>query len=185
MTKYIENENMVILVVIPAMDDFATAEAVVLAKEVDPQGRRTLGVVTKVDNVQAGCGIRAKLRMEPGHVQLKLGFIAVINRTPAEVDNDTPAKEVRAREKRFFDTNLEVTGLEKEFWGLDTLVARVVDIQVEAVNEVSRRYCTSELLLVACIRGTLRILLSIDLGCVWCFLMLLPARSFGVPSRFR
>eukprot|EP00904_Undaria_pinnatifida_P011722 jgi/Undpi1/7680/HiC_scaffold_23.g10153.m1 len=46
-TRYIENENMVILVVIPAMDDFANAEAVALAKKYDPEGRRTLGVVTK------------------------------------------------------------------------------------------------------------------------------------------
>ena len=47
-TRYIENENMVILVVIPAMDDFANAEAVALAKKYDPEGRRTLGGVTKV-----------------------------------------------------------------------------------------------------------------------------------------
>ncbi|CAN0263667.1 unnamed protein product [Laminaria digitata] len=138
-TKYIENENMVILVVIPAMEDFANAEAIMLAKKFDPQGRRTLGVVTKVDNVQAGCEIRAKLRMEPGYVRLNLGFIAVVNRTPAEVKNDTPAEEVRAREKRFFESNPEVAGLEKKFWGVDTLVARVVDIQAERVKEVSPR----------------------------------------------
>lgn len=135
--EYIRNENMVILVVIPAMEDFANAEAVALAKKYDPEGRRTLGVVTKVDNVQAGCGIKAKLRMEPGHVQLDLGFIAVVNRTPIEVENDTPAEQVRAREKHFFTTNSEVVGLEKGFWGLDTLVERVVGIQAERVYEVS------------------------------------------------
>ena len=136
-TNYIKNENMVILVVIPAMEDFANAEAVALAKKYDPQGRRTLGVVTKVDNVQAGCGIRAKLRMEAGHVHLNLGFIAVVNRTPAEVENETPAEDVRAREKAFFEKNPEVAGLEKEFWGLDTLVTRVVGIQAERVHQVS------------------------------------------------
>lgn len=82
---------MVTLAVIPAMEDFANAEAVALAKKYDPHGRRTLDVVTKVDNVQVGSGIRGKLRMEPGHVQPNLGFIAVVNRTSAEVDNDTPA----------------------------------------------------------------------------------------------
>ncbi|CAM9366376.1 unnamed protein product [Laminaria digitata] len=135
--KYIENENMVILVVIPAMDDFANAEAIALAKKYDPEGRRTLGVVTKVDNVQAGCGIKAKLRMDPGHVQLQLGFIAVVNRTPVEVANDTSAEEVRARESFFFKTDPEVAGLEKEFWGLDTLVGRIVGIQAERVQAVS------------------------------------------------
>ena len=131
---------MVILAVIPAMEDFANAEAVALAKKYDPHGRRTLDVVTKVDNVQAGSGIRGKLRMEPGHVQPNLGFIAVVNRTPAEVDNDTPAEDVRAREQNFFDSNPEVVGLEKEFRGLGTLVARVVVNQAESVHEVSIGY---------------------------------------------
>ncbi|CAN0533021.1 unnamed protein product, partial [Scytosiphon promiscuus] len=136
---YIENENMVILVVIPAMDDFANAEAIALAKKYDPEGRRTLGVVTKVDNVQTGCGIKAKLRMDPGHVQLQLGFIAVVNRTPVEVENDTTAETVRERERQFFKTNPEVAGLEKEFWGLDTLVERIVGIQAERIQAVSAR----------------------------------------------
>lgn len=77
--------------------------------------------------------------MAPVHVQLKLGFIAVVNRTPAEVEDDTPAEDVRARETSFFESNPEVAGLEKEFWGLDTLVARVVDIQAERVHEVRTR----------------------------------------------
>lgn len=135
--KYMQNENMVILVVIPAMDDFANAEAVSLAKQFDPNGSRTLGVITKVDNIQNSCGIKAKLRMEAGHVQLNLGFIAVINRTPMEVENDTPAEEVRARENKFFETNPEVAGLEKEYWGLQTLVTRIVAIQMEHVQKVS------------------------------------------------
>lgn len=135
--QFIENENMVILVVIPAMDDFANAEAIALAKKYDPDGRRTLGVVTKSDNIRAGCGIKAKLRMELGHVQLSLGFIAVVNRTPIEVDEDTPAEEVRARERKFFTTDPEMVGLEKEYWGFDTLVSRIVAIQAERVRQVS------------------------------------------------
>ena len=123
------------------MDDFANAEGIALAKICDPEGRRTLGVVTKTDNVQAGCNIKAKLRMEPGHVQLNLGFIAVVNRTPIEVEENTPAEMVRAREKEFFTTNAEVNGLEKEFWGFDTLVERVVGNQAERVRGVSCAFC--------------------------------------------
>ena len=123
----------------PAMSDFANSEALKEAKKYDPDGRRTLGVVTKTDNVQAGCGIKAKLRMEDGHVRLKLGFIAVVNRTPIEVEEDTPAEEVRAREEKFFTTNSELAGLEKERWGLDTLVERIVEIQEERIEEVSVR----------------------------------------------
>ena len=135
--KYIENENMVILVVIPAVDDFANAEAIKLAKRYDPDGIRTLGVVTKVDYVQPGSIIKAKLRMEQGQVQLHLGFIAVINRSATEVVDEVPAEEMRVKEQKFFSTNAVVAGLEQEYWGLDTLVTRIVDLQVKRVHSVS------------------------------------------------
>lgn len=121
----------------PASSDFANCEAILLAKEFDPHGRRTLGVVTKTDDIQPGSNIKAKLRMEPRQMHLNLGFVAVINRTPIEVKNDTPADQVRARERRFFTTNSELKGLDKEFWGMDTLVERIVAIQAERIQEVS------------------------------------------------
>lgn len=137
--KYAESDNMVILAVIPAMDDFAEAEAIALAKRFDPEGRRTLGVVTKVDNIQPGCDIEAKIQMDPGHVRLRLGFIAVVNRSPDEVEADTPAEDVRAREKQFFESNSEVAGLEKGLWGIDTLARRIVDMQAERIEAVSAK----------------------------------------------
>jgi dynamin 1-like protein len=46
--QYIASEDMVILVVIPATSDIQNAEALMLARSHDPEGRRTLGVLTKV-----------------------------------------------------------------------------------------------------------------------------------------
>lgn len=137
METYIRNENKVILVVIPAMDDFANAEAIALSRKYDPDGNRTLGVVTKTDNVREGSGMKAKLRMEGNHVvSLQLGFVAVVNRTPVEVEKNVPTADVRARETHFFLTNPELAGLGKEFWGMDTLVSRIVEIQAEHVRKV-------------------------------------------------
>lgn len=124
----------------PASSDFANCEAILLAREFDPHGRRTLGVVTKTDDVQPGSNIKAKLRMEARQMRLNLGFVAVINRTPIEVKNNTPAVQVRARENRFFTTNAEVKGLDREFWGMDTLVERIVAIQAERIQEVGYIY---------------------------------------------
>lgn len=121
----------------PAMSDFDNSEALKEALLFDPDGRRTLGVVTKTDNVRPGCGILAKLRMQAGRGRLHLGFIAVVNRTPTE--QDVSAEEVREKERRTFSTNPELVGLEKEYWGLDTLVERVVEIQKETVEKVSTR----------------------------------------------
>ena len=76
--KYIVNPNSIILAVSPANADIATSESIKLARDVDPDGRRTLAVVTKLDLMDAGtdaidilCG-----RVIP----VKLGIIGVINR---------------------------------------------------------------------------------------------------------
>lgn len=52
--KYISNPNSIILAVTAANTDMATSEAIKLAKDVDPDGRRTLAVVTKLDLMDAG-----------------------------------------------------------------------------------------------------------------------------------
>ena len=46
--KYINNPNSIILAVSPANADMATSESLKFAREIDPDGRRTLAVITKV-----------------------------------------------------------------------------------------------------------------------------------------
>ncbi|XP_045763910.1 dynamin-1-like protein isoform X4 [Maniola jurtina] len=81
--KYIANPNSIILAVTAANTDMATSEAIKMAKEVDPDGRRTLAVVTKLDLMDAGtdaidilCG-----RVIP----VKLGIIGVVNRSQQDI----------------------------------------------------------------------------------------------------
>lgn len=52
--KYIGNPNSIILAVTAANTDMATSEAIKMSKEVDPDGRRTLAVITKLDLMDAG-----------------------------------------------------------------------------------------------------------------------------------
>lgn len=52
--KYIANPNSIILAVVTANTDMATSESLAIAKDVDPDGRRTLAVVTKLDLMDAG-----------------------------------------------------------------------------------------------------------------------------------
>jgi len=52
--SFISNPNSLILAVTPATTDLATSEALKLARDVDPEGRRTLAVITKLDLMDAG-----------------------------------------------------------------------------------------------------------------------------------
>lgn len=52
--EYIENPLTIILAVTTANTDMATSESLKLAKRVDPEGERTLAVLTKVDLMDKG-----------------------------------------------------------------------------------------------------------------------------------
>lgn len=96
---YISNPNSLILAVTAANTDFATSEALKLAREVDPDGRRTLAVITKLDLMDAGtdaidvlCG-----RVIP----VKLGIIGVVNRSQQDIKDRKPIEEALRDEALF------------------------------------------------------------------------------------
>jgi GTP-binding protein EngB required for normal cell division len=52
--KYTSKESCIILAVTPANIDLATSDALQIAKQMDPKGIRTLGVLTKLDLMDEG-----------------------------------------------------------------------------------------------------------------------------------
>lgn len=82
---YISNPNAIILAVHAANTDFATSEALKIAKDIDPEGRRTLVVITKLDLMDAGTDALDVLchRVIP----VKLGIIGVVNRSQLDINN--------------------------------------------------------------------------------------------------
>lgn len=88
--KYIANPNSIILSVTAANTDFATSESLKLAREVDPDGRRTLAVITKLDLMDAGTDAMDVLcgRVIP----VKLGIIGVVNRSQQDINHKKVSK---------------------------------------------------------------------------------------------
>lgn len=86
LTKYyIAQSNMIVLVVIPGWEDFQNPKALRLAMDEDPDGLRTIGVVTKVDCLPNNSDIVQKIQMKRANdVKLNQGFIAVRNRLKDE-----------------------------------------------------------------------------------------------------
>ena len=62
---YIAPDNTIILAVNPANVDLANSDALQIAKEVDPDGDRTVGVVTKLDLMDRGTDARDVLLGQP------------------------------------------------------------------------------------------------------------------------
>lgn len=115
--KYIKNKHMIILCVVPATEDFANAEAIKLALEVDPNGERTIGVITKVDMYQYN--ISDKITNE---VKLNLGYVAVKNKSDIN----------KVSETKYFNDTYPL--LPKEYWGFETLINKIQDLQSESIN---------------------------------------------------
>lgn len=83
LVQHIENPNSIILAVTAANTDMATSEALKLAKDVDPDGRRTLAVLTKLDLMDAGTDA---IEILCGRViPVKLGIIGVVNRSQQDI----------------------------------------------------------------------------------------------------
>ncbi|KAI6149620.1 Dynamin central region-domain-containing protein [Pisolithus tinctorius] len=101
---YISKPNSVILAVSPANVDLANSDALKLARSVDPQGRRTIGVLTKLDLMDAGTNA---LDILTGRVYpLKLGFIGVVNRSQQDIITDKSMKDALEAEAEFFKNHL-------------------------------------------------------------------------------
>uniref|UniRef100_A0A665WDL8 Dynamin-1-like protein n=1 Tax=Echeneis naucrates TaxID=173247 RepID=A0A665WDL8_ECHNA len=82
--SFISNPNSLILAVSPANSDLATSDALKLAREVDPDGRRTLLVVSKLDLMDAGTDA---LEVLLGRViPVRLGIIGVVNRSQHDIN---------------------------------------------------------------------------------------------------
>ena len=99
-TEYIAKPNSIILAVSPANVDIVNSEALKLARYVDPMGRRTIGVLTKVDLMDHGTNA---LDILSGRVYpLKLGFIGVVNRSQQDIQGNKSLSEALKSEAEFF-----------------------------------------------------------------------------------
>eukprot|EP00438_Fugacium_kawagutii_P027207 Skav221310 [mRNA] locus=scaffold2901:20303:23715:+ [translate_table: standard] len=136
--QYIKPEEMVILCVIPAMSDFGNAEVVKLARKYDPDGIRTLGVVTKCDdaaNAEASDLVEKVLMKRESDVRLELGFHCVVNRSQKNIDDGMSRDDLWAKEEDIFKQNERMRGIPERNWGTPRLMEKVAKIQEARVDE--------------------------------------------------
>uniref|UniRef100_A0A3B3TN04 Interferon-induced GTP-binding protein Mx n=1 Tax=Poecilia latipinna TaxID=48699 RepID=A0A3B3TN04_9TELE len=98
--QFISRESCLILAVTPANTDLANSDALKLAKDVDPQGLRTIGVITKLDLMDEGTDARDVL--ENKLLPLRRGYIGVVNRSQKDIDGKKDIKAALEAERKFF-----------------------------------------------------------------------------------
>ncbi|KAK1825271.1 vacuolar protein sorting-associated protein 1 [Friedmanniomyces endolithicus] len=101
--KQISKPNAIILAVTAANTDLANSDGLKLAREVDPEGQRTIGVLTKVDLMDEGTDVVDILagRIIP----LRLGYVPVVNRGQRDIEGKKPISAALEAERNFFENH--------------------------------------------------------------------------------
>ena len=135
--SFAQNPNSIILAVSPGNVDLANSEALKMARQVDPESRRTLAVITKADLMERTTENR--LVLEGKSIPVKLGIIGVINRSQAKMDDGQPIIKCLEEEELFFKSNYNWISGEM---GTPYLTKRLCQILMEHVKE-----CLPELII--------------------------------------
>ncbi|PIG84606.1 hypothetical protein AARAC_010920 [Aspergillus arachidicola] len=77
--NYMRNPRSIMLAVVPGNVDIATQEIIEMARELDPDGNRTLGIITKPDLVDEGAEDKILDLVEQKNDPQNLGWVVVRN----------------------------------------------------------------------------------------------------------
>jgi replication fork clamp-binding protein CrfC len=101
--RYITKPSCVILAVTAGNTDLANSDALKMARDVDPEGQRTIGVLTKIDLMDSGTDVIDILAGRIIH--LKLGYVPVINRGQRDIEGKKPIQAALEYERQFFENH--------------------------------------------------------------------------------
>ncbi|KAJ7800360.1 P-loop containing nucleoside triphosphate hydrolase protein [Mycena olivaceomarginata] len=130
--------NCLILVALPMTDDIENQKALRLARQQDPEGKRTIGVLTKPDMLSTGSSVRDLWMevIEGRKHPLMHGYFCT--RQP---DDDERSKNITTAQARRTETNFFAgtapwsTTERKDRFGTENLVSTLSTLLVQIINE--------------------------------------------------
>lgn len=103
-----------------------TSDALQLAREIDPKGIRTVGVITKIDIMDAGTNARRMLLGQ--EVPLRLGYVGVKNRNQQNIIDRVSVKQALKEEREYFENHPIYSSLNQNLLGTDVLTQKCTKI---------------------------------------------------------
>ncbi|OHE92329.1 vacuolar sorting protein VPS1 [Colletotrichum orchidophilum] len=103
--SYLRSTRTIILAVVQASNDFANQGIIKIAREYDPDGQRTVGIITKPDLINVGAEAKlSNIAKNKDAIKLKLGFFLLKNPSPSEMQADSANISRAEREMNFFSS---------------------------------------------------------------------------------
>ncbi|CAF2079331.1 unnamed protein product [Rotaria magnacalcarata] len=118
---YLDRPSTIILAIIQACNDIETSAAIKYAKMFDPDGERTIGVLTKLDLVDRGAEQKLLEVFENKRIPLKHGYLLVKCRTQEDIDNNIELSEALRKEEQFFSKSSKFHSVPLERRGCPSL----------------------------------------------------------------
>lgn len=131
--SYIKHETCVILAVSPANADLANSDALQMARMADPDGSRTIGVITKLDIMDRGTDARNFLLGSA--IPLRLGYIGVVNRSQEDILGNKSIRDALAYEENFFRSRPVYHNL-ADRCGIPQLAKKLNNILVQHIKAI-------------------------------------------------
>ncbi|KAL5324278.1 hypothetical protein ACEPPN_008823 [Leptodophora sp. 'Broadleaf-Isolate-01'] len=132
---YMKQKRSIILAVVAADSAFANQPVTKFAREIDPSGTRTLGLITKPDKIDRGSDTeRYYIELAQNeNVKLSLGWHVLRDKSHATADDTTKQRE--EREAAFFSDSDWKQALKPEQLGVANLRERLRDVLWKQINE--------------------------------------------------
>ncbi|XP_071349757.1 interferon-induced GTP-binding protein Mx-like [Trachinotus anak] len=134
--KFITKQETISLVVVPCNVDIATTEALKMAQEVDPDGERTLGILTKPDLVDKGTEETVVDIVHNEVIHLKKGYMIVRCRGQKEITEKVSLTDAIEAETTFFKDHVHFQILYNE--GYATVPKLAEKLTLELVHHIQR-----------------------------------------------
>ncbi|KAJ8352506.1 hypothetical protein SKAU_G00239820 [Synaphobranchus kaupii] len=134
--KFITKQETINLVVVPCNVDIATTEALQMAQEVDPEGERTLGILTKPDLVDKGTEETVVDIVHNEVIHLTKGYMIVKCRGQKEIIDRVSLSEATDKEKAFFQDHAQFSNLLDD--GFATIPKLAEKLTLELVHHIEK-----------------------------------------------
>ena len=121
------------MAVIPANADMTTSQGLHLARQWDPSGERTLGVITKIDIMDRGTDASQMILNKIVH--LRLGYVGVKNRSQEDINNKVKVGLALAKEDEYFKNHPSYRNMDMKNFGTRSLTKRLTEVLEKNINK--------------------------------------------------
>lgn len=133
-SRYCSDPRTIILCVIPANQDMTNSDGLQLARQLDPKGERTIGVITKIDIMDEGTNAKDMLLGKV--IPLKLGYVGVKGRSQADVNKSMTVKEALEKERNWFATHKIYSSLPAGYTGTTGLITKLTTVMYKHIRRI-------------------------------------------------